>query len=314
MANYLTVSTVAPRPPEISRNTPCDKAADQMVAFWRERIEQVLPDNPDLIVLPEQCDRPSRWNNEQSLEYFELSGPLVGASLAELAKANRCYVTYPHYRKADDGAWRNSTVLLDRNGAQAGVYNKNHLVIEENEVAGALYGRDAPVIECDFGRVACAVCFDLNFDELRLRYAQAQPDIILFSSMYHGGLMQAYWAYSCGAFFVASVSGLPSAILAPTGETVADATNYFDHVTATINLDCVLCHLDYNWEKLAAAKRKYAREVTVHDPGFLGVVLVSSETPKRTAREIVNEFEIELRDDYFARARAHRGLQGKVES
>ena len=72
---------------------------------------------------------------------------------------------------------------------------------------GSLCGKDAPVFECDFGRVAFAICFDLNFDELRLKYVKAKPDLIIFSSMYHGGLMQAYWAYSCRAYFVGAIAG-----------------------------------------------------------------------------------------------------------
>jgi len=61
-------------------------------------------------------------------------------------------------------------------------------VIEETTQDGVLCGKEAPVFECDFGRVACAICFDLNFDELRLKIAKARPDLILFCSMYHGGL------------------------------------------------------------------------------------------------------------------------------
>jgi len=74
--------------------------------------------------------------------------------------------------------------------------------------SGILYGREAPVFDCDFGRVAFAICFDLNFDELRLKYVKAKPDLIVFSSVYHGGLMQAYWAYSCRAHFIGAVAEL----------------------------------------------------------------------------------------------------------
>ena len=187
-----------------------------------------------------------------------------------------------------DGSWRNSSVMLDRTGNIAGIYNKNHVVIEETTKAGILCGRDAPIIDCDFGRVAFAICFDLNFDELRLKYVKAKPDLIIFSSMYHGGLMQAYWAYSCRCHFVGAIAG------------------------ANVNLDCALVHLDYNWERLRKLKAKYGPKVKITDPGCLGAVLVSSEDEKISVEEMVKEFEIELLDDYMARALAHRHKPGNM--
>ncbi|MDD3928110.1 MAG: carbon-nitrogen hydrolase family protein, partial [bacterium] len=161
-------------------------------------------------------------------------------------------------------------------------------------------------IECDFGRLACAICFDLNFDELRLKYVKSRPDLILFCSVYHGGLMQSYWAYSCRAHFVSAVAGLPSAVISPLGQTVAETTNYTDSITAIINLDCCLAHLDYNWERLKKLKKAYGEEVLITDPGYLGSVLISSQTEKFSAVKLAEEFEIELLDDYMNRVLAHR--------
>ena len=86
--------------------------------------------------------------------------------------------------------------------------------------------------------MACAICFDLNFDELRLVYAKAKPDLIVFSSMFHGGIMQAYWVYSCRCHFVSAV-GFPairSEIRNPHGRVIASTTDHYDFVTATVNL------------------------------------------------------------------------------
>ena len=87
---------------------------------------------------------------------------------------------------------------------------------------------------------------------------------------------------------------------------MASTTNYFDHVTATVNLDCCSVHLDDHWEKLEALKRAYGPDVSIFDPGYLGSVLVSSETPERTAQQMLAEFEMEPLDAYLDRARAVR--------
>ena len=154
----------------------------------------------------------------------------------------------------------------------------------------------------------------MNFDELRLRYAKEKPDLIIFSSMYHGGVVQNMWAYTCRSHFVSSVyKGNPSEIRNPMGEVIASNTNYFDYTVARINLDCKLVHLDYNWSKLTAMKEKYATSVTVSDPGKLASVLITSENSKVTAGQMVKEFEIELLDDYLNRAREFRLKQENMK-
>jgi hypothetical protein len=309
----VRIATLGPRPLSVDAKTDPQKVVEQEIAHWRREFAQVLADRPDLIVVPEACDRPAGLSLEQRLAYYRVRKNQVRDFFAKVAAENHCYVVYSAAREMDDGTWRNSSTLIDRQGRIVGAYNKNHVVIEETSEAGILCGREAPVFDCDFGRVAFAICFDLNFDELRLKYVQARPDLIVFSSMYHGGLMQAYWAYSCRAHFVGAVAGLPCEIRNPLGEVVASNTNYFDYAVAEVNLDCRLAHLDYNWSRLRALKNKYGPKVRITDPGLLGCVLITSEDEKTTIDEMVSEFKIELLDDYMARALAHRHKAGNME-
>lgn len=282
-----------------------EKLIEYLIAFWRRRIGDVLPDRPDLIVLPEACDSFAGESLEWLRDFYELRGERVLAALREVARDNGCYLAFPTIHALPGGTWRNSVLMLDRLGETIGEYSKNHIVMGETEAFGILSGNEAPIIECDFGRVACAVCFDLNFDELRLQYAAARPDLILFPSMYHGGFLQSYWAYSCRAHFIGCISeaNLPSTILSPVGNTLASSTNYYDYVSAEVNLDCQVAHLDRNFAKLSAMRRRYETQVTVFDPGQLGVVLITSQSPNVSADAMLREFEIEPLDDYLARSR-----------
>lgn len=307
MARHVTVSCVTAAALPLGTDVSLSDAIDAEIRHWSERIDSVLPENPDLIVLPEAADRPSIHTfGDRQLAYFRERGTHVRDAIAAIARENRVNIAYSAQQVTDDYA-RNRTDYLDRSGAVVGSYDKNHLVIDEHEVNTLDYGTEAPVFDLDFGRVATAICFDLNFDELRERYVGRRAELIVFSSEYHGGLMQNYWAYSLRAYFAGSIRPpAPSAIISPVGETLGETTNYFPQVTRTINLDYAVAHLDGNWKKFEAAKRTYRDALGVHDPGRLGSVLLTAESPDLTIADVVAEFEIELLDDYLARCRAHR--------
>lgn len=311
---YITIAIIGSSPTSVDTNTEPQQVVNKMIAHWRRQFAQVLPDKPDVIVVPEACDRPGGFSAEKLLEYYKVRKDQMQQFFAETARENKCYIVYSAYRLIPDGTKRNSSVLIDRKGNVAGIYNKNHPTIGEIE-NGTLCGKDAPVFECDFGRIVMAICFDLNFDELRLKYVKAKPDLIIFSSMYHGGLMQSYWAYSCRCHFVGAIAGraTPSEIRNPLGQIIASNTNYFNFAVAKVNLDCELAHLDYNWERLRKLKAKYGPKVTISDPGCLGSVLISSEHETVSVNEMIMEFEIELLDDYFVRALAYQHKPGNIE-
>ncbi|MDD4774781.1 MAG: hypothetical protein PHZ09_14460, partial [Eubacteriales bacterium] len=92
----------------------------------------------------------------------------------------------------------------------------------------------------------------------------------------------------------------------PFGETLARTTNYYNHVTHTVNLNCALAHIDYNRQRFIDAKHKYGASLTVYDPGHVGSVLLTGEEEGLDVHDIMTEFEIEPLNDYFERARSHR--------
>ncbi|MHB1158490.1 MAG: carbon-nitrogen hydrolase family protein [Phycisphaerales bacterium] len=301
MARLVKISTLGPQPPADHPGAG-QAAVDRMIAHWQTQFDQVLPDRPDLIVVPECCDRFPAHSMDERKEYYRYRKTAIRDYFAGVARGHECHVAYPAIWEMPDGAWCNTAQLLDRRGRVVGIYQKNHLVVTEISEGGLRCGRDAPVLSCDFGTVGFAICFDLNFEPIRRKYMENRPDIILFPSMYHGGLMQAYWAYRCQAHFVSAVAGLPSRILSPVGHVIAETTNYFNYVTATVNLDCKVAHLDFNEDKLRSMKIKYGPEAEVFDPGFLGSVLISSRGSEPTAADLIHEFGIETLDDYFKRS------------
>jgi len=289
---------------------PYQKGVDKMIAFWGGQVARVLPDHPDLIVTPEASDR---FMNipapQQRQEYYRVRQNQVRDFWSKIARDNNCLVAYSACREMPDGTWRNSTQIIDRKGEVVGVYNKNHLVVAENTVHGILAGKDAPLIKTDIGTIGCAICFDLHFEQLRKQYEEKRPDLLVFSSMYHGGLMQNYWAYSCQAHFVGAMGcGDPCTIINPLGELVAASTSDTPYVCAEVNLDCCLVHYDDNVKKLRAMKDKYQRHVTITDPGRLGCLMLTSWHEEKSVMDMIREFEIETRDEYLKRSLAQQEI------
>ncbi len=306
MARNVTISLLGPAPYRLPYQEDLDSLVTEMERHWEKELSQVLCSKPDLIVVPEACDRYPNFTMEERMRYYEARENRIRDFFAEICRRNHCNIAYSAARRLPDGSYRNSTQLLDRQGNIAGIYNKNHLVVTEVSEGKMLCGREAPVFQLDIGRVACAICFDLNFDELRRKYEEQKPELILFSSMYHGGLVQNEWAYHCRSYFAGAVAGLPCTVINPLGEVVAHSTNYYPFVTTKINLDYQMLHLDFNWEKIQAAKDKYGSAIEVRDPGFVGAVMLTSESKEFSAEDVVREFGMERLDEYFARSRQCR--------
>lgn len=300
-----TLASVGGPGPTYRSDVSDAELASEMARFWAEQIAAVLPSKPDLILLPELADR---FRETPPARLAELRAPIgdeMLAMLRDVARKNQCYVAYPTAYQGDANLWHNGIRMLDRQGIERTRYAKNFLVKTEVE-RGLTPGSGPVVYDCDFGRVGFAVCFDLNFTELLPKYRALSPDLLLFPSNYHGGLMQPYWAYQLRAHLLACM-GLPSlrsTLYAPTGQLLASSTNYFHHFVSEVNLDCALVHLDFHWEKLRALKEHFGKQVTITDPGELGAVLVSSENPNLAVSAMLDAFGIITLDMYLEQSRA----------
>ena len=304
--NLVKIATIGAHSPTLDTTLTYQQKVDAMKDFLEWQVGQVLPDKPDLIVLPEACDRPWALTTDQQYKYYEVRGNQILDFLADIARNNKCYIAFGMKRLDKNNLWRNSCIMLDRNGKIAGIYDKNFPT--PDEMKKVTPSDEVKLIQTDFGTVGCAICFDLNFDELRERYAELNPDLIVYMGMYHGGLVQGEWAYSCRSYFVGSVgiSNLLSQIRNPFGEVVASSTNHFDYTVATVNLDCELAHLDHNKVQLKELKKKYGEKVNIYDPGEVAVIMITSEADNISAEDMVKEFNIEPVDHYFNRTRLDR--------
>lgn len=295
MSNYIGVTSISYAP--ISGDD--EKVMAQTHKDLKDLVGQVSRATaPDLIVLPETI---CRTCDEEVPE-----GPTTQL-LAGLAREYNCYITVPvHQKEPRSEAVFNVLGLLDRQGELAGIYRKYIPVYPEFD-HGTRPGPGATLIRTEFGPVGGVICFDLNFGELRAQYKKLKPKLLLFSSMYHGGLVQNFWALDVQAYFVGSVyRGTPCTVIDPQGTTLDTSNNYRSWASARINLDFEVVHLDKNRARFDDIKRKYGEAVRIVITGEVGTSVIYSETPERTAADVADEFELVRLYDYFEWSRELR--------
>ena len=261
----------------------------------RESLDSLRGLGVDLVVTSEGIEALAQTVDQA--EEPARPGPMLQTYM-EFAAKEQCHVA-GSVKLRVSGRVHNSVAFIGPDGKFLGAYHKTFLTRGEIE-EGLTPGKGAVIVETAIGRLGGIICFDLNFNELRLQYAALKPDLLTFPSMYHGGLMQGLWAYSCRSFFVSALPFHGGGILGPLGEMLATTDCYNSVARARINLDRAVVHLDDNCEKFPEILRKYRDEVRIVIPPNLAPALLYSESEKRTAMDLVREFGLKLLDDYLS--------------
>jgi predicted amidohydrolase len=264
-----------------------------------ELLEQAAVDRPDIACLPETFTGLGCGHADWFASAEPVPGPTTEA-VGAVAKRHGMWVVCPVVERRGDHTY-NAAVLLDRRGEVAGIYHKIHPTISEIQ-QGITPGTEAAVFETDLGRIGCAICFDLNFRDVIEGLAAGDAELIFFPSMYRGGLQLSIWAHDYGVHIVSATPGEGSAIVDPLGRVLVQSSGYQKILSRVLNLDRRLLHIDENYKKWPAIKAKYGAGVEIDVATPEAVFALISHLPDVTADDIVRDFELELRDDYFRRA------------
>jgi hypothetical protein len=294
MAHYVKVASVLF---QTEAKKGHDDAKRIVLGETAQTLESLKGFGLDLVVFSEGVE--SYGQRVEDAEEIASPGPFLKLYM-DYAVSQRCCVA-GSVKLFDGGKVYNSIAFVGPDGTILGVYHKTNLTVWEIE-PGVSSGSGAVVVDTPVGRLGGIVCFDLNFEDIRNEYRTLRPDIIVFPSMFHGGLLQQIWAYQCRAYFVSALPRIGGGILDPFGTPLA-LTHFCSSVaTATINLDRVMVHLDFNKERFPDIRRKYADEVEICVPANVDRALIISRTQKRSAVDIVSEFGVEPIDEYFDRS------------
>jgi predicted amidohydrolase len=237
---------------------------------------------------------------------FHHAEPSEGGTLnriRELAKQHKLIVVWPRLEYDPIRKIRNTSILLGRDGEVIGRYDKMFPTIPEME-KGVTPGTVAPVFETDLGRVGLLICFDLNFPEVRVALKENRPDVVVFSSMYRGGLQAQALAFELRSFVVTSIASELGLIIDRAGRIIKEST-YEALAVAPINTNSVAMHMDFNWTKMDAMLAKYGPALTF-DYHTREAYFIIESARNEDIEAIVKEFQLEPADAYFDRSRKVR--------
>jgi beta-ureidopropionase len=264
-----------------------------------QMLEQASLFRPDIVCLPETFTGLGLGSAEWIATAEEVPGATTKAA-GEIARRHRMYVICPIVQREGERIY-NSAVVIGREGEVLGAYHKVHPTIGEIE-AGITPGTETPVFDTDFGRVGCAICYDLNFRDVIEGLAAKGAEVVFFPSMYCGGLQLRVWAHDFGVFVASAHSGGLSAIVDPLGRVLKWSSIYERILCREVNLDGIVCHIDYNERQWAHIRAKYGPLVEIDIATDEGKFRLVSHHPDVTAQDVVEEAGLERLGVYFERA------------
>lgn len=188
--------------------------SDECFSYKLNELER-CDDTADIIILPEYSDVPCATSTlEETLFYHRKYIDTLLEKCAHTAK--RCdSLVFVNALCEENGAFRNTTYVYDRQGKLAGKYFKRHIPPFENQVLQldeeyANEFSEPYVIELDGLRYGFLTCYDFYFYEAFANIARQNVDIIIGCSLQRSDshdaieIMCRFLAYNTNAYVLRS--------------------------------------------------------------------------------------------------------------
>ena len=273
------------------------KSQRGMMDAGLELIDSVAGYKPDLICFPEGFLRSggdrSAWEeiNAETERRF-------GEKAAELG----CYIMFSIYEPAEifEGYKYNTELIYDRSGKCVLRYHKRHTVYGETTVSKVLPGREIPIAETDFGRVACLTCFDIGWRGDWQTLSDMGAELVVWPSAYHGGnLLNAYAAVHM-YYVVSSVWNAECRIIDPFGNDIAESTIWDPCAIGEVYLGSEIFHFDHHTTLIPQLRREYGERIHLRIDGRGNMFELASRDPELKVSDIKAKFGMSNYREYHA--------------
>jgi predicted amidohydrolase len=178
----------------------------------------------DLAVLPEAAI--TGEVGEDALSRAVTLDGQVQDMFARKARQHRCYIVVPTYllESKEKKLVSNAAILIGRNGEVVGTYRKMHLVVSLDRgtlEGGSSPGDQLPVFDCDFGKLAIQICYDMEFDYGWNELARKGAELVAWPTQSPQTAHPAFRAMQQRCYIVSSTWRHNASIFEPTGKIAA---------------------------------------------------------------------------------------------
>jgi predicted amidohydrolase len=272
-------------------------AADSMKKYGRRL---------DLAVLPEVA-----VNGEAGEDAFGHSFPLEGPvkeAFSKKAREHQCYIVAPMYllEERPQKQVSNVGILFDRQGEVVGIYRKLHPAVSDitgSMEGGITPGKEAPVFECDFGKLGMQICFDIYFDYGWRELARKGADLVVWPSQTPQTAQPAFRALQHRYYVVSSTWRNNASIFEPTGRIVSQLKPPGQILVQELDLSYAILPWSSKLQKGEGLRKKYGDKVGFRYYEDEDCGIFWSNDPNVTIRQMILPLGLVEMGDYMTRVR-----------
>ncbi len=266
-------------------------------------LARVWPHTPDLICLPEAFSAKGVAIRSVADVAETLPGP-TSELLSALARQHQCYIICPIYTQRD-GQFYNSAVLIGRDGALIGCYDKIRPYISSTDGSvfeeGVTPGSTVGIFDLDFGRIAIRICLEASFPEDWHALAAAGVKVVCWPSAFAGGTLLQAHAVLHNYYVIAATRSGQARVINPCGQIIAETLAGESYALADINLDFVVARQDFQLSLPTQIRAQYGDRVAVHSYPAEGLFLIEPTDSSVTTAQLQAEFGFESAAQFISR-------------
>ncbi len=260
----------------------------------------------DLAILPEVAIT-GEAGSDALARSVSFNGP-VGDTFMRTAQRHHCYIVVPTYLRESNDAKRcsNAAVLVDRRGQVAGIYRKVHLVPSgdgNTMESGSSPGQETPVFDCDFGKLAIQICYDMEFDYGWRELARKGAELIAWPTQSPQTSQPAARAMEQRCYIVSSTWRNNASVFEPTGKIVAQLKPPEQLLVQELDLSYAILPWSSKLRNGKALQEMYGEKIGFRYYEDEDCGIFWSNDPKMPVRMMVQALGVLEADEELARVR-----------
>ena len=275
-----------------------------------ELLEFAIQQGAQMVCLPECTNRfrgntPATANEIKTEDYvLEENAPQI-QPFYDAAKKYGVSIVLPLIIK-EKSNYFNRALFINKQGEVTGRYDKIFLAPGEG-ADGITRGTKPVVVDWHGVKLGFVTCWDMNYQELIVRYKELGVKLIIFSSMFGGGKLVNSYALLHGLHFACAYSDWSRLVDTLGNDHGGVGTRLEVYrfgglppvLTHSINFDYEKVYITEAQEAFPAITKKYGTKVKMEFEQGSSIAILESLSDQFTIQEIMTEFGLERMDDHI---------------